>query len=76
MRWFVGHVWFVWSCLHAPLPALPIYEYLVTLDREHVAVWKRKVNATSLLLLSVRWGMVALAIISAPPATAKVRLHH
>ena len=38
--------------------ALVLYEYMVTFDREITAVWKRPWNATSILLLSVRWAMV------------------
>ncbi|EKM60189.1 uncharacterized protein PHACADRAFT_246036 [Phanerochaete carnosa HHB-10118-sp] len=38
--------------------SLVSYEYVITLDREIAAVWRRKFTVTSLLLLAVRWLMV------------------
>ncbi|KIP10104.1 hypothetical protein PHLGIDRAFT_66354, partial [Phlebiopsis gigantea 11061_1 CR5-6] len=47
--------------------ALTLYEYVVTIDQEVNTVWKRRNNATSMLLLTVRWAMVMNAIIMAVP---------
>ncbi|GJE85289.1 hypothetical protein PsYK624_013680 [Phanerochaete sordida] len=49
--------------------AMVVYEYLITLDREVAAVWKRKFAATSMLLLSVRWVMLLIQIIDWLPST-------
>ena len=48
--------------------------YLITLEGEYVAVWKRKIYMTSLLLLSVRWAMVATVVVQAWIVTPGVRL--
>lgn len=50
-----------------------VYEYLITLDREVAAVWKRKFTATSMLLLSVRWVMLLIQIIDWLPPLPGVR---
>lgn len=44
--------------------ALVVYEYIITFDQEVVAVWKRRWNATSGLLISIRWVMVFSQILS------------
>ena len=44
------------------VPALVVYEYILTIDREFAVVWKRKFNATSALLISVRWMMVLVQV--------------
>ncbi|GJF00639.1 hypothetical protein PsYK624_169330 [Phanerochaete sordida] len=40
------------------LLSLVAYEFLVTVDQEMFCVWKKKLTATSLLLLATRWLMV------------------
>lgn len=47
-----------------PSTALVVYEYIITLNQEIVAVWKRRWNATSGLLISIRWVMVLSQILS------------
>ena len=39
-------------------------------------MWKKKINVTSALLLSVRWTIIAAAIMSFPQATPHVRKHN
>ena len=51
----------VWDA-YTLLLALVAYEYLITFQQEIDTVWKRKLNTTSLLLLGVRWVMLALTI--------------
>ncbi|GJE85359.1 hypothetical protein PsYK624_014380 [Phanerochaete sordida] len=43
---------------------LLLYEYALTLPQEFETVWRRKWNATSLLLLLIRWTMVLLGVCS------------
>ncbi|KIP11792.1 hypothetical protein PHLGIDRAFT_63188, partial [Phlebiopsis gigantea 11061_1 CR5-6] len=43
---------------------LSIYEYFITLEQEANAVWNKMANATSFLLLTLRWAMVAEAVLS------------
>lgn len=42
--------------------ALAVYEYMVTIDQEVSAVWKRPVSAASVLLVSIRWAMLLQAL--------------
>ena len=54
--------------------ALTAHEYVMTLDQEVAAVWRRKWTASSLLLLSVRWVMVFVQVALCIPASSKVRV--
>lgn len=47
---------------------------MVTFDDEIRVIWKRKMNAISLLLLTVRWVMLAGAILTVIPATLQVSI--
>lgn len=51
----------VW--VRASVYVLAMYDYVITVDQEVSSVWKRKINATSVLLLAARWTMVLGAII-------------
>lgn len=42
--------------------ALAVYEYIVTIDQEVSAVWKRPVSAASVLLVSIRWAVLLQAL--------------
>lgn len=53
--------------------ALVVYEYLITLDSEVATVWKRRLTASSVLLLSVRCNMVANVVLNAALTLPKVR---
>lgn len=54
--------------------ALVVYEYIITFSDEIQTVWKRRLTATSFLLLTIRWVMVAnVAVASFVPSTPKVR---
>lgn len=46
---------------------LVVYEFVMTLDQELAAIWKRKFTATSLLLLGIRWLMLLNSILAAMP---------
>lgn len=51
-----------------------VYEYLITLDQEIAIVWRRKFALTSVLVLALRWSMVATAILNwVPISTDLVR---
>lgn len=54
---------------------LPIYEFVITFDQEVAAVWlrDRKLSLGAVLLVSTRWCMVLLAIMSLTPVTTTVR---
>ena len=45
------------------IQALPLYEYVITLDLEYSVVWRRKLTATSFLLITTRWAMVLAAVL-------------
>lgn len=60
--------------MHASTPALPFYEYIITLQDEVEIVWMNKVSVVTLLLLSTRWNMVLTAILPlVPTTTSEVR---
>ncbi|EKM57494.1 uncharacterized protein PHACADRAFT_206395 [Phanerochaete carnosa HHB-10118-sp] len=42
------------NCITLSVTTWAIYEYVITLDQEFYAIWKRKLSAASLLLLSTR----------------------
>lgn len=46
---------------------LVVYEFVITLDQEIAAVWRRKFTATSMLLLSTRWLMLLYPILAILP---------
>ncbi|GJE96354.1 hypothetical protein PsYK624_125490 [Phanerochaete sordida] len=48
------------------LTSLVCYEYIITFCQEIDCVWKRPLNATSLLLLSTRWVMVVSQLLWHP----------
>lgn len=48
------------------------YEYVVTFGDEVALVWKKRATVTSILFISVRWTMVAYAIIGLTPGTPEV----
>lgn len=50
--------------MYFAVSAMIVYEYIITFDREIQSVWQRKWTASSLLLVSTRWGMVANAIVA------------
>lgn len=62
--------WFTEAYLLNSCLVLIVYEYVITFGDEVVTVWKRKMNATSLLLISVRWAMLFNAILMHIPAKA------
>ena len=49
-----------------------LYEYVITFDSEVNLVWKRRWSMSSLLLLTIRWFMVATVITSLLPSTPQV----
>ncbi|GJE93847.1 hypothetical protein PsYK624_100110 [Phanerochaete sordida] len=63
-EWFT-EAYILNSCL-----VLIVYEYVITFGDEVHTVWNRKMNATSLLLISVRWMMLFNAILMHVPAHA------
>lgn len=58
---FYGGLYVTGLCYVATATCL-FYEYAITLPLELRTVWKRRWNATSLLLLSIRWTMLVLAV--------------
>ncbi|GJE85319.1 hypothetical protein PsYK624_013980 [Phanerochaete sordida] len=44
--------------LAAAVTALAVFEYVITFNDELCTAWRRRLNATSLLLISTRWVMV------------------
>lgn len=44
-------------------PALAIYEYIITIEQEVSTIWKPRVSVASLILFSVRYGMLLEAVI-------------
>ena len=52
--------------------ALVAYEYLITFHEEVATVWKRKLTATSLLLLSTRYVLILTQILTFVPASPAV----
>ncbi|EKM60225.1 uncharacterized protein PHACADRAFT_246073 [Phanerochaete carnosa HHB-10118-sp] len=61
------------NCVAYSLLGLAVYEYVITLNQEIAAVWRRKLTATSLLLLTIRWLMVLNPFLSAAlPAERQV----
>ncbi|GJE98326.1 hypothetical protein PsYK624_145540 [Phanerochaete sordida] len=46
------------SYISTSLLSLVIYELAITLDQEVSLVWRRRITATSLLLISTRWTML------------------
>ena len=59
--------------IRAAYLALLAYEYVITFAEEVRLVWGRPVTITSVLLLTVRWMMVAYATVGMSPSTPKVR---
>ncbi|KIP02560.1 hypothetical protein PHLGIDRAFT_122368 [Phlebiopsis gigantea 11061_1 CR5-6] len=55
----------------AGLTALVAYEYFITFDQEVATVWKRKLTATSVLLLLTRWTMITTQILTYVPITSQ-----
>lgn len=51
---------------------LTFWEYAITFDKELMTVWGVKMNATSILLISVRWVMIINTIITPIPASPEV----
>ena len=49
---------------HAAIVALVVYEYAITLAQEIDTVWRRSLTATSLVVLTTRWVMVASPLTS------------
>lgn len=41
---------------------LLLYEYVITIEEEVNMIWKRKLKASSLLLLGLRWSMLLNAV--------------
>ena len=60
------------SLIETRFSALPVYEYLITFGQEYNTVWNRKMSASSILLLSIRWEMLAFAVAEIVPSTQKV----
>ena len=52
--------------------ALVFYEYAITIDQEITTVWKKKVTATSVLLITTRWVMLVNTILQLLSGTAQV----
>ena len=52
--------------------ALGIYEYLTTFSQEVQVVWKRKWTVTTVLLLTIRWAIVADLLFHFTPAKSEV----
>ena len=55
--------------------ALILYEYLITFDEEVQYIWKTRITLIAVLLLSVRWVMVLLAIFYAAPISPVLVRH-
>lgn len=60
--------------IRAVVLALVAYEYLTTFDQEVTTVWKRKLTATSALLLVTRWTMIINQILAYLPTTSQASL--
>ncbi|GJE99243.1 hypothetical protein PsYK624_154930 [Phanerochaete sordida] len=46
------------SDILSAVTCLTVYEFIITFDQEVAVVWSRKLTATSILLLALRWLMV------------------
>lgn len=55
------------ACTADDLPVLAMYEFVITIDQEISAVWRRKLSVASILLFATRWAMVLQAIIALAP---------
>ncbi|GJE98284.1 hypothetical protein PsYK624_145100 [Phanerochaete sordida] len=63
------------NCVNYAMSALSIYEFLINIDLEVSTAWKRKKTAPSLLLLTIRWCMLANGVlIFAPTPSFNVRI--
>lgn len=51
-----------------------VYDYVLTFAQEVTTVWRRKMTATSLLLVTTRWVMVLQAVVQFVPPVPKVRV--
>ncbi|EKM50957.1 uncharacterized protein PHACADRAFT_103610, partial [Phanerochaete carnosa HHB-10118-sp] len=56
--------------------ALTIFEYIITFGQEVDAVWQSAWTATSVLLFSTRYAMIANAFLFFVPNTSHVRLSY
>lgn len=53
--------------IQTTMSVLAMYEFVITIDQEISAVWKRKLSVASILLFATRWAMVLQAIIALAP---------
>ena len=60
------------SHLSDTLEALLVYEYIITIDQELSAIWRRKFNVASLLFITVRWTMLFNGALLSTPASPHV----
>ena len=50
---------------------LLVYEYVITFEEEVSLAWRKRPTATSILLLTTRWAMVAYCAIGLSPSNSK-----
>ncbi|KIP03869.1 hypothetical protein PHLGIDRAFT_121223 [Phlebiopsis gigantea 11061_1 CR5-6] len=48
--------------LFVAIPALVVYEYVITFEQELAVVWRRKFTLVSLLLIVIRWTLLVEAV--------------
>ena len=51
-----------------------MYEYIITFGQEVETVWRRKMNVTSLLVVTTRWVLVLIQVTAWLASWPKVRL--
>lgn len=56
------------------MPALVVYDYLLTLHQEIVLVWKQRITPTSILLLSTRAASLLYVILAFTPMTESTKV--
>ena len=55
--------------------AMFIYEFVINFDLEVTTVWQRKKTVISILLISIRWTMLANSFLLLSPTSSHSSLH-
>ncbi|EKM49497.1 uncharacterized protein PHACADRAFT_265011 [Phanerochaete carnosa HHB-10118-sp] len=61
---------FFGNCVGNAMGALSLYEFIINFDMEVITAWQRKKTVTSVLLISIRWIMLANGVLLFAPATS------
>lgn len=56
--------------------ALTFYEYAITFSQEVATVWRRRLTATSILLITTRWTLVLNAALSFAVSPKEVSIRY